>query len=230
MNLREGVVYVQVDATGWVAAEREFYITLGTTSRKQTCMYEKSSEMFETIVQEFEIAANGLYTVTFSTVDKKRILLDNIVISQIAPESDDEPGFAFTPSPPTSVVELDEISFAVSATVKGGYTNVFSTKTLPANASYNYDVQSNSGQFSWTPALGQAGEYTLAFGAYGADGEIYSVNVPVTVESLPLSAPGELTISDVTYNSFNLDWEPVVGAHGYIVNIWTGSCIHKLPR
>ena len=229
MNIRAGIVTVQVDATGFDADEKEFIITLGGQSFTMTCASVKESGVFDTVRQDITIAATGFYPVTFSTLDGKRIILDNIVVSQVASEIGGEPEFSFTPAVPASVMELDAISFNVSASVNGNPTNVVLTSAMPSGASYSYSAAENAGAFNWTPELGQAGDYSFTFSAYGEDGEIFSTLIPIKVIVLPLSAPAGLITTNVTYNSFDAEWEGVPGAHGYLVNIWSGSSSTNSP-
>ena len=229
MNIRAGSVTVQVDAIGYDADEKEFIITLAGQSFTRTCTSLKESGVFDTIRLDFTVAATGYYPLTISTVDGKRIIIGNIVVSQVVTETAGTPEFSFTPAVPASVMELDAISFNVSASVNGNPTNVVLTSAMPSGASYSYSVEANAGAFNWTPELGQAGDYSFTFGAYGEDGELFSTLIPIKVIVLPLSAPAGLITTNVTYNSFDAEWEGVPGAHGYIVNIWSGSSSTNSP-
>lgn len=229
LNIRAGTVTVQVDAIGYDSDEKEFIITLAGQSFTRTCSSVKESGVFDTIRLDFTVAATGYYPVTISTANSKRIIIDNIIVSQEVADVSGTPEFSFNPAVPASVMELDAISFSVSASVNGNPTNVVLSSAMPSGASYSYSVAENSGAFNWTPALGQAGDYNLTFAAYGTDGNAYTTLIPITVVALPLSAPAGLVTTNVTYNSFDVEWGGVPGAHGYVVNIWSGSSSTNSP-
>jgi len=85
----------------------------------------------------------------------------------------------FTPMGDVTSYETATISFPVSATDANGDVVTLTAGTLPAGASFSSD-NSGSGTLSWSPAIGQAGNYTLNFTAY--DGGLTSeasVNIKV---------------------------------------------------
>ncbi|HOW14305.1 putative Ig domain-containing protein [Methanosarcina sp.] len=80
---------------------------------------------------------------------------------------------------PKSVDEKSTLTFKVSAKDADGDRLVLSASGLPQGASFN----KTSGNFTWTPAVGQAGVYTLTFEV--SDGYLTdSENVTVTVNKL----------------------------------------------
>ena len=229
LMLRAGTVTVRVDATGYDADEKRLVVALGGQSFTNTCASERSGGVFDAIRQDVAVAASGFYALTLSTTDGQRVLLDQIRVTQAADENPAAPVFFFTPIPPASVQERDTVAFTVSAAVGGSATNVALQSALPPGASYSYDAGTGVGAFTWTPALGQAGSYRVTFGAPGADGQVYTMLVPLAVGVLPLSAPGSLGADDITYHSFRLAWDDVPGAHGYVVSVWSGSADTNSP-
>lgn len=229
LMLRAGTVTVQVDATGYDDDEKRLMLALGGQSFTNTCDSERSGGVFDTILQEVAVAASGVYALTLTTTDGQRVLVDQIRVTQAADENPCAPVFTFTPSPPASVRELDPVAFAVRAAVGGSATNVALQTALPSGVGYSYDTMTGVGAFAWTPALGQAGDYNFTFSAFGADGQVYTMLVPLAVGVLPLSAPGSLGADDITYHSFRLAWDDVPGAHGYVVSVWSGSADTNSP-
>ncbi|AFV22940.1 hypothetical protein Mpsy_0731 [Methanolobus psychrophilus R15] len=89
----------------------------------------------------------------------------------------------FNAIPAMSVEEESALTFAVSATDADGDTLTYSGTSLPQGATFN----AASGTFSWTPARGQAGTYTMGFEA--TDGYLNDIaTAAITVTSLN-SAP-----------------------------------------
>ncbi|KKH38756.1 hypothetical protein DU71_13710 [Methanosarcina mazei] len=80
---------------------------------------------------------------------------------------------------PKSVDEKSNLAFKISAKDADGDRLTLSASGLPEGASFNR----TSGAFSWTPAVGQAGVYTITFKV--SDGYLTdSENVTVTVNKL----------------------------------------------
>ncbi|WP_162197322.1 PKD domain-containing protein [Methanosarcina mazei] len=80
---------------------------------------------------------------------------------------------------PKSVDEESNLAFKISAKDADGDRLTLSASELPQGASFNR----TSGAFSWTPAVGQAGVYTITFKV--SDGYLTdSENVTVTVNKL----------------------------------------------
>jgi len=76
-------------------------------------------------------------------------------------------------------VEDQNMEFAVSASDPDGTDPLLTATPLPVGATFQ-DAQDGTGEFSWTPAQGQAGRYTVFFRA--ADGELTDTRkVTVTI-------------------------------------------------
>ena len=91
----------------------------------------------------------------------------------------------FVALPPILGKEGTSLSFSVSAGDLNGATLVYSLGTpLPANASFNPSTQA----FTWTPAYGQAGQYTLEFVATDPTDDT-SATGDVSVTILPTDQP-----------------------------------------
>lgn len=90
----------------------------------------------------------------------------------------------FNSIPNQTVNEGDTLTFTVSATDPDGDSVTVSHGPLPQGASFD----STSGQFTWQPTVGQAGNYTVTF--YASDGDSTSqldVNIEVVhVNSAPV--------------------------------------------
>ena len=85
----------------------------------------------------------------------------------------------FSPIGTKSVDETDSLTFPVSATDADGDSLTYSASGLPSGA--NFDAA--SGMFTWTPAKGQAGTYTVMFEV--TDGALTdSQNVNIVVNSM----------------------------------------------
>ena len=218
-----GTLIVGVDAKGWNSDEKIFYISVASQSSTINCAYDMSG-VFETFTRSFTVE-EGAVAVTFHTPSSKRVFLDNVHIYQEFFGSG-EPEFAVTMQSPSIVDELTPVQFTIDASVDGNPTNVAYASGLPAGASYSY----TNSVFTWTPALGQAGIYGLVFSARGADGQLYTQTVTITVNELPLAAPQNLAASNIAYNAFDLSWDAVPAAsQGYVVSVWTGSGATDTP-
>ncbi|MGI5868979.1 MAG: putative Ig domain-containing protein [Kiritimatiellia bacterium] len=137
------------------------------------------------------------------------------------------PIFTVAPEEVPAVQELSPVSFTITATVDGNPVVVTYAGGLPSGASYTF----TNGAFSWTPALGDAGDYSLNFTALGGDGLTYTNTVPVTVNALPLTAPQNLAAANVTCSAFDLSWNAVPAAtQGYVASVWTGSAATNTPN
>jgi hypothetical protein len=85
--------------------------------------------------------------------------------------------------PNRTVMERDLLSFIVQATDPDGTTPSLAASPLPAGARFT-DQGTGLGTFSWTPAVGQAGLYQVAFSA--SDGELTDSRlVAITVTASP---------------------------------------------
>lgn len=92
----------------------------------------------------FDANTTGTYTLFMGAPD----------IGPVAP--------VFTPISNVTTFETVTVTFPVSATDANGDAVILSTGTLPTGASFTSDT-SGSGTFSWTPSVGQAGNYTISF-------------------------------------------------------------------
>jgi hypothetical protein len=80
-----------------------------------------------------------------------------------------------------SIQEEDALTFTVSATDPDGDTLTYSAAPLPSGASFN----SQTGYFSWTPALDTAGTYNIIFTVSDGRGGTDSETITITVTSAP---------------------------------------------
>ncbi len=94
----------------------------------------------------------------------------------------------FSDNPPPSVDPIadktanvnEDVSFVVTATDPQGEAIELTVEGLPAGATFT-DNGDGTGDFSWTPAFYQAGEYDLLFIATDADGGVGSAAMRITV-------------------------------------------------
>ena len=97
----------------------------------------------------------------------------------------------FVPLPPQSGREGTPIQFSVSAADPDGDTPTYSVISgLPTGAQFT----DASGQFQWTPAYGQAGTYTVVFGATHPGGA--TVDLTVQVDIAFVDRPPTLQVSN----------------------------------
>ena len=330
--VQAGTLIVGVDAKGWNSDEKIFYISVAGQSSTIDCTYDMSGS-FETFSRTFSVE-DGAVSVTFHTPPKKRVFLDNILITQEVPDdmvplaapvalpptatnetsfsaawsavanaesyqvavfaltvngsttnatpiagspftvaagtttlsatgltqdslyrysvvavgngtttgnspasnaitvrtavSTIIPIFTVTPETLAAVQELSSVAFSIVATLGGNPVAVSYVGGLPSGASYA--VTNLVGNFSWTPALGQAGVYPLKFTAPGGDGLTYTNTVAITVNALPLTAPANLVASNIDCEAFDLSWSAVPAAtQGYVASVWTGSASPDTP-
>ncbi|MCD4807513.1 MAG: DNRLRE domain-containing protein [Methanococcoides sp.] len=95
------------------------------------------------------------------------------------------------------VDETSTLTFAVSATDADGDILTYSAADLPAGASFD----SASGEFTWTPAEGQAGIYVVtseATDGYLADSESFTINVNAAYPRADVNEDGIVNILDIT--------------------------------
>ena len=228
LNVQAGTVRVEVDAIGYDADERVFSIAIGGASHSFSCSDDRASEpfIFDHVVQDFEVPA-GVVQVAVSTTTSKRIVLDNLLVTQEVTESTDKPEFTVEMQSSQTVQELTPVSFTISASLLDNPVGVSYVRGLPAGASYSFV----DGAFSWTPALGQEGLHGLVFSAMGSDSEEYEYTVAITVNALPLTAPANLVASNIGCEAFDLSWDAVPAAtQGYVASVWTGSASPDTPN
>ncbi|WP_292465077.1 putative Ig domain-containing protein [Methanolobus sp.] len=85
----------------------------------------------------------------------------------------------FNAIPAISVEEESALTFAVSATDEDGDTLTYTSASMPQGATFD----TSTGAFSWTPARGQAGTYSVEFEV--TDGYLNdTANAAITVTSL----------------------------------------------
>jgi hypothetical protein len=85
-----------------------------------------------------------------------------------------------------SVSEAQPTSFTVTATDTLGRHVTLSASALPAGAVF-VDNGNNTGTFSWMPAFGQAGNYTVSFVGNNGAGNVETVYSTITVIATPPS-------------------------------------------
>ncbi|MFO7753959.1 MAG: carboxypeptidase regulatory-like domain-containing protein [Desulfobacteraceae bacterium] len=86
----------------------------------------------------------------------------------------------FVPVEDQEVLEGEELAFTVDAEYSDDATLVYSASNLPSGASFDPETQT----FSWTPEVGQAGEYSPEFVV--SDGELTdTMTVQITVTANP---------------------------------------------
>lgn len=106
--VQAGTLIVGVDAKGWDSDEKIFYISVAGQSSTIDCTYDMSGS-FETFSRTFSVE-DGAVSVTFHTPPKKRVFLDNILITQEVPD-DMVPLAAPVALPPTAT---NETSFSAA--------------------------------------------------------------------------------------------------------------------
>ncbi|RKX26129.1 MAG: hypothetical protein DRP47_08700 [Candidatus Zixiibacteriota bacterium] len=110
-----------------------------------------------------------------------------------------------------TITEGENVSFTVSASDVDGDDITLRALSLPTNASFGIGgevtgVGSAQGNFSFTPARGQAGVYTVQFQAQDNIGAYSSVvTVSITVEEIEY---------DILYTTSTIDGSPVGGLPG----------------
>lgn len=217
LAMQAGSLRVQVQVKGWTTVEGQLRISVAgqSTNIVYTAVMAGS---FETVAANF-VVPNGTNTVTFATT-AKRCYLDDIVITQNISSTADEPVFSVNMQSSTTVQELTEVAFNISAVVGETPTTVSYVSGLPVGASYTFV----DGDFAWTAALGQAAAYPLVFSAVGGDSQTYPYTVNITVDALPLTSPTDLSASNITEYTFDAWWNSVAAAtEGYVVDAWYGS-------
>lgn len=230
LSVQAGTVLVQLRGLGWNGDERTFTVGIGSDVRTLVCSDDRTAAPydFDDFAETFEVAA-GVVQVTIRAVKNKRVFVDDVLVTQDQVDDPPEPAFAIDFATPSTVEETFPVSFSIGAQVRGNPTNVTRVTALPVGGVYV--VTNLVGYFSWTPALGQAGVYPLVFTASGADGGTYTTTVTITVTELQLTPPQNLTVSNLTYNAFDLSWVAVPAAtQGYLVSVWTGSSATNTPN
>lgn len=183
-----------------------FSVATGTTTLSLTGLTQNS-------LYRYSVVAVGNGTTTGNSSASNTILVQT-------PVSEFVPIFTVTPASIPAVTELSSINFTISATVNGSSATVNYASGLPSGAIYTF----TDGAFSWTPALGQAGAYSLAFTVLSSDSQTYTNTVGVTVNTLPLTAPAGLSATNITSSTFDASWNQVLAAtQGYVVDVWYGS-------
>ena len=183
-----------------------FSVATGTTTLSLTGLTQNS-------LYRYSVVAVGNGTTTGNSSASNTILVQT-------PVSEFVPIFTVTPATVPAVTELSPVNFTISATVNGSAATVNYASGLPSGASYTF----TDGAFSWTPALGQAGAYSLAFTVLSSDSQTYTNTVGVTVNALPLTAPTGLSATNITSSTFHASWNQVLAAtQGYVVDVWYGS-------
>ena len=97
----------------------------------------------------------GTYTVTFSATDGTLTAKTNTTISVVAANS----APVISAIPAQTITAGTPLSFVVSASDPGGKALTYSASGLPSGATFNTGTHT----FSWTPAAGQAGTYSVTF-------------------------------------------------------------------
>ncbi|MDD4060416.1 MAG: Ig domain-containing protein [Kiritimatiellae bacterium] len=229
LSVQAGTVVVNLRGLGWSVAERTFTVGIGSDVRTLTCTDDRSAlpYVFDDFSETFEVSG-GAIQVTIRAAKNKRVLVDDVVVTQEQVEDSPAPSFAIEFSTPSTVQETEPVAFSIGASVRGSATNITLVSALPSGASYA--VANLVGTFSWTPALGQAGVYPLDFTAPGGDGKTYTNTVSITVNALPLTAPANLVASNIGCEAFDLSWDAVPAAsQGYVVSVWAGSGATNTP-
>lgn len=93
------------------------------------------------------------------------------------------PLFLTAPSVRT-VVENQNLTFTVTATDQLSLIATLTTSGLPAGASFT-DNGNNTGTFTWTPATGQAGIYSVTFHGSDSAGNVAQANTTIVVNAPP---------------------------------------------
>ena len=123
----------------------------------------------------------------------------------------------FQPIADSSGTETHPLSFTVRATDPQSAPLTLSAASMPVGASF-VDNKDDTGLFTWTPALGQAGRYEVVFTAFDgilAASTRAAVNVSVADANLQLShQPNWVTISTPAWT-----WTAPAGATGYLVHV-----------
>ena len=223
LSVQAGTVVVNLRGLGWSATERTFKVGIGSDERTLTCTDDHTAApyVFDDFSETFEVSG-GAIQVTIRAAKNKRVLVDDVVVTQEQVEDSPAPSLAIEFSTPSTVQETEPVAFSIGASVRGSATNITLVSALPSGASYA--VANLVGTFSWTPALGQAGVYPLKFTAPGGDGLTYTNTVAITVNALPLTAPANLVASNIGCEAFDLSWDAVPAAtQGYVASVWTGS-------
>ncbi|HSQ60959.1 MAG TPA: putative Ig domain-containing protein [Acidobacteriota bacterium] len=115
-------------------------------------------------------------------------------------------------SAPAAVLsaELFETAFAVTAFDPDGESILsLEADLLPAGATFVVNALKTSGEFAWTPALGQQGSYPITFtAASGAPAQSGSASTVITVgpkdNPVVISNPGNKTVSTGVLLTFNV--------------------------
>lgn len=227
LNVQAGTVHVEIDAIGFDSDEKVFVIAIGSETYNFNCTDDRSAlpNTFDHFSQDFTVSA-GFIQVAVSTANGKRVVVDNFVVTQEVTSPADEPVFSVNMQSSTTVQELTAVAFNISAVVGETPTTVSYVSGLPSGANSSF----TNGDFTWTPALGQAAAYPLIFSAVGGDSQTYLYTVNITVNALPLTAPTGLTASNITDYTFDAWWNSVVAAtEGYVVDVWYGSSSLDTP-
>lgn len=120
----------------------------------------------------------------------------------------------FDPTGSQEVLENHALTFTVNATDPDGDTATLSATNLPTGASF--DPQ--TGAFSWTPTLSQAGNYVVTFNATddGAPVEIGHIDVPITVGDSPTPTEQAENIVDTVVTTYDF---PTNIENSYLSNL-----------
>jgi hypothetical protein len=148
----------------------------------------------------------GNYTVSFSVVDNGSPQLSDSKTVAISVAHVNRPPTLSVPGP-QSVNETHTLTFSVSATdPDSGDTLTCSASGLPSGASFNPATRT----FSWTPAYGQAGSYTVSFSVVDngtpqlSDSKTVSITVGATNRAPVLSVPGAQAVNEAQALTFNV--------------------------
>jgi len=143
-----GFMYVSVpDPTGGLVELGNVVRSDGKYLKRENAWISKirnENHQWDYYLNLFDANSTGSYTVSFV----ESVSLPHSPVMQFIPDR--------------TVEELRQLSFIVEATDQDGTIPSISALSLPALASF-VDQGDGTGIFSWTPALGQAGDYQVTF-------------------------------------------------------------------
>ncbi|BCS98768.1 hypothetical protein DSLASN_44000 [Desulfoluna limicola] len=142
-------------------------------------IYENQDSTYDTAIWNTEQVPEGSYYI-YAVIDDGKT--EPVIVYSDFKVIVDHHSPRFNDISPKSVTELNTLSFYVSANDPNSDPLTFSAANFPEGVSFN----SSTGNFSWTPSLGQVGTYNVQFSV--TDGvNTDTVDVEITVNKHPVS-------------------------------------------
>ena len=133
-------------------------------------------------------------------------------------------GVRFDPIPEQTATVGEEMSYTLTANNSDGSSGkiTFSVASATAPAG-SYSLDSSSGAFSFTPAT----DGTFYFNFVGTNATAKTSGKASMTVTASLAAPAKLSSTGITASSFTANWDAVVGAASYLVDVATDDSFDR---